>query len=116
MCIHATDGSWLILNAGRPITHFKEDACVVHLQANPAQDHGDVHSNEGYRGSTTLQAASAACCMQHGITCTKMRAHVEDQDVDPAAPNKTLVRGEQSGCSLGEQLISSISAGLHSNQ
>ena len=36
-----------------------------------------------------------------------MRAHVEDQDVDPAASQRTLVRGEQSECSLGEQLISS---------
>ena len=44
---------------------------------------------------------------QNNITCTKNRAHIEDQNVDPAAPQKNLVRGEQSGCSLGEQVISS---------
>ncbi len=38
-----------------------------------------------------------------------MSAYVEDQNVDPAAPQKDLVRGEQSGCSLSEQLISSTS-------
>ena len=84
----------------------------MQLQANPAQAHGDVQSNEGNSGSPSLQAASVACCMQHDIACTKMSAHVEDQDVDPAEPEKVLVRGELFGGNLSEQLISCTSCRL----
>ncbi|KAA6417172.1 MAG: hypothetical protein FRX49_12845 [Trebouxia sp. A1-2] len=76
--------------------HEAEDV----LQANPAQAHGDVQSNEGNSGSPSLQAASVACCMQHDIACTKMSAHVEDQDVDPAEPEKVLV-----ACTAEKMLI-----------
>ena len=62
-----------------------------------------------------MRSAEAALCCKLLLlfvacnamsACTKMRAHVEDQNIDPAASQRTLVRGEQSGCNLSEQLIS----------
>lgn len=77
----------------------------MQLQANSAQVHGEVHSAEGYSSSPSLQVAAAACSVQHDVTCTELRAHIEDQNVDPAASQRALVRGELSGYSLSEQFI-----------